>query len=98
MFHRWLSASDAPDPEDECYGCGIRTPDFGVGVIADHGPVPLACPAPRPDWPHYMVRTPIAHPSGLPTIECEWCGTRLTPETDPTTFDWECPVHEEAHP
>lgn len=94
MFHRWLTASDDDglDPEDECVGCGVRVPDFGEGVIADHSPIPLWCPAPQPEWPHYFQRTPIEHESGIPTTQCVWCGFLLTPETEPDEFTWECPA------
>jgi hypothetical protein len=90
MFHRWMGTDDART--DTCIGCGVHTPDYGSGVMSDHGPLPLWCPAPQPEWPHYLQ--PAVPGSGESVaLECEWCGARVTDLTLPDTFGWECRQH-----
>jgi hypothetical protein len=90
MFHKWL----ATDAGDQCFRCGVIAPDFGDGVISDHGPLPIDCPGPldgpgrgpgRVDNPHHFLE-------GVRGIECAYCGLTLDDETLPATVGWECRV------
>jgi hypothetical protein len=83
MFHQWC----ATDDEDQCFRCGVMAPDFGVGVISDHGPLPIDCPGPlgRVANPHHFLE-------GVRGIECAYCGLTLDDETLPATVGWECRV------
>lgn len=80
-FHNWLS-TDSPD-EDQCLGCGVRTHQFGEGVISDHGPLPIACPGPGVMQPH------IFEAFGE-DLECAICGRCVDDNTTPDELNWEC--------
>jgi hypothetical protein len=88
-FHHWLcidSGEDGAKPEDQCFQCGVITPEFGVGVVSDHGPLPIGCPGPNlGPWPaHYFYDV------GEGTIECVQCDTQIGPDTLPADVEWRC--------
>jgi hypothetical protein len=105
-FHRWLTADDDPDRPrtlDQCIGCGVVAPDFGEGVVSDHGPLPIGCPGPDATAPW------IAHhfdDAGDGAIECDHCTLRIDMHTLPADVDWQCnpgihehcPDHADAEP
>jgi hypothetical protein len=81
-FHRWLSTDG---DEDQCIGCGVASPDFGEGVVSDHGPLPIGCPGPDVAQPHHFTHSPMPD-----TIECAYCTVVIGPTTLPSDVDWEC--------
>jgi hypothetical protein len=99
MFHRWLSA----DEEDQCIGCGVVSPDFGEGVVSDHGPLPITCPGPEGTgaWPAHHF-----HSLGNGEIQCHSCGEIIGGDTLPADVEWrcnpaqhwQCDVHPDATP
>ena len=81
-FHKW--GSNDIETDDACERCGVVAPDFGVGVISDHGPLPIMCPGvARYGSSHHFV-------GDEDEIACAFCGTTIGPDTDPTTVDWAC--------
>lgn len=80
-LHRWISTDEA---EAQCLGCGVVAPDFGVGVLADFGPLPRWCPGPAVQAPHHFLRGPGA-------VECAYCSVSVDEDTDPAEVGWECP-------
>jgi len=103
-FHRWLSVDVEPDMrEDRCFGCGVITPDFGEGVVSDHGPLPIGCPGPEGTgpWPaHHFADI------GDGAIQCHACNLLIDETTLPAdvewrcnpSYQWQCDVHPEATP
>lgn len=94
MFHRWLGTDDTGT--DTCIGCGVhapvRHPDPDHPVVVSYSPLPLSCPAPEPDLPHYFT-IDVPRPDEGSAISCEWCGVRITDHTQPDTLNWECRRH-----
>lgn len=88
-FHRWLSVDTDPDqqPEDQCLGCGVTTPDFGTGVVSDHSPLPIMCPGPDGTGPW-----PAHHFAAMPddALQCHWCNLVIDGSTLPADVEWRC--------
>jgi len=58
-----------------------------------YSPLPMWCPAPLPQWAHYL--TPAAPAKGeTEALACEFCGARVTDLTEPDLFEWECSERE----
>ena len=106
MWHHWLTTDDDPDrarPLDQCLFCGVVTPEFGEGVLSDHGPLPIMCPGPdgTGPWPAHHF-----DPAGNDSIECVHCGVTIDGDTLPADVDWRCnpsglwhcPEHPESTP
>jgi len=105
-FHRWETADDDPErarPLDRCIQCWVLTPEFGEGVISDHGPLPIGCPGPDATGPW------LAHSfddAGDGAIRCDQCTLVIDMHTLPADVDWrcnpshqwQCDVHPEATP
>ena len=89
MFHHWISTGDdtvGPGHDCQCIRCGTVSPDFGSGVIADFGVLPIGCPGPgKDDAPaHHFLTAPF---DGL---QCAFCPVSITPETLPADVEWTC--------
>ena len=82
MFHRWDRWVSEDSGGDHCLRCGVVTPDFGKGVISDHGPLPIACPGDVANPHHFFGRST--------RIECHFCGLVIDDETLPADVNWEC--------
>lgn len=94
-FHHWMGTGEPR--ENSCNKCGVTTPDFGEGVVSDHGPIPLWCPGARAAYnSHHFVGSETE-------LTCAYCAVTITDETDPNTVEWECrsderPPIPEDHP
>lgn len=82
-FHQWMGTGERN--EDECIGCGVVAPDFGSGVVSDHGPLPIHCPGPGGSYNAHHFQ------GDKDGISCAYCGHSITSTSDPKRdVDWEC--------
>lgn len=84
-FHHWVYVGEGERDEDQCERCGVVAPDFGEGVISDHGPLPLTCPGVCQYGNAHVFFAGVAG-----AIECAFCSTTIGPDTEPNTVDWAC--------